>query len=160
MPLEGRSCRKCGEYRPRAEYGVHPNCAGGMRSTCKTCRRSEYHRLPDEKKREIWSRMAVWGRENPERRLRTHRVSTAKRSGTWAAGEYEKAEAARPHVTQCECCGTSRPNSKQTWCADHDHVSGLFRGFLCDSCNVGIGRLGDSIDGVLNALEYLSKRAR
>ena len=33
----------------------------------------------------------------------------------------------------------------------------IFRGWLCRSCNVGIGQLGDQIDGVEKALTYLRK---
>jgi hypothetical protein len=28
---------------------------------------------------------------------------------------------------------------------------------LCESCNTGLGKLGDTIDGVLRALKYLLK---
>lgn len=42
-------------------------------------------------------------------------------------------------------------------CADHDHNSGLPRGILCGSCNIGIGNLKDSIELLKKALEYLEK---
>ena len=39
---------------------------------------------------------------------------------------------------------------------DHTHDgSNTFRGWLCASCNRGIGGLGDDVAGVLNALVYL-----
>lgn len=38
---------------------------------------------------------------------------------------------------------------------DHDHITGVFRGFICNSCNSGIGNLGDTVDGVAAALKYL-----
>lgn len=38
---------------------------------------------------------------------------------------------------------------------DHDHKTGRFRGWICRSCNHGIGMLGDTIEGVQNALDYL-----
>lgn len=31
-----------------------------------------------------------------------------------------------------------------------------FRGWLCDRCNVGIGCLGDNLEGVQKAAKYLS----
>lgn len=52
----------------------------------------------------------------------------------------------------CECCGVSAP-----LVVDHDHDSGKFRGWLCHSCNTGIGMLGDDVDGLLIAVEYLLK---
>lgn len=40
---------------------------------------------------------------------------------------------------------------------DHCHSTGLFRGWLCRRCNVGIGFLGDDIQGILEAAAYLEK---
>lgn len=42
---------------------------------------------------------------------------------------------------------------------DHCHSTGAVRGLLCRRCNTGIGMLGDDIDGVTRALDYL-RRAR
>ena len=38
---------------------------------------------------------------------------------------------------------------------DHDHTTGHIRGLLCLKCNSAIGLLGDSIEMVEDALEYL-----
>ena len=38
---------------------------------------------------------------------------------------------------------------------DHDHVTGKVRGVLCMPCNTGIGLLGDSIEGLERAVDYL-----
>ena len=40
---------------------------------------------------------------------------------------------------------------------DHDHTENKFRGWIHDSCNRGIGFLGDDPDGLIQALTYLSK---
>ena len=52
----------------------------------------------------------------------------------------------------CEICGR---DSKL--CYDHDHISNNFRGVLCRGCNIGLGLLGDNIDGLERALNYLKK---
>ena len=49
----------------------------------------------------------------------------------------------------CECCG--RPGRQLV--LDHDHITGAFRGFICHSCNMARGHLGDCPDGV--AVDYL-----
>ena len=61
----------------------------------------------------------------------------------------------RPPVgASCECC--SRVANLQL---DHEHGEGrAFRGWLCKSCNVGIGHLGDSAEGVAQAVAYLSRQ--
>lgn len=61
-----------------------------------------------------------------------------------------------PHKpTYCECCG----KIPHKWCLDHDHDTNKIRGWLCDQCNTGIGKLGDNIASVQNALNYLLKNS-
>lgn len=57
----------------------------------------------------------------------------------WAPGEHERAEMERKFITGCACCGSPDSRHQSGWAADHDHVSGLFRGYLCHPCNVRIG---------------------
>jgi hypothetical protein len=54
----------------------------------------------------------------------------------------------------CECCGNT---SNKSLVVDHCHDTLRFRGWICQSCNHGIGNLGDDIKGVEKALEYLRK---
>lgn len=64
---------------------------------------------------------------------------------------------------RCECCGQipkidSKTGKIQSLRLDHDHSTGQFRGWICDRCNSGIGKLGDNIDGIVKALNYLLER--
>lgn len=38
---------------------------------------------------------------------------------------------------------------------DHDHVTDTVRGLLCRTCNLGLGMLGDSIEKLQLAMDYL-----
>ena len=60
---------------------------------------------------------------------------------------------------KCAICKTADMKTKRTeWFAvDHDHETGEVRGLLCNHCNRGIGLLGDSIDNLVNATNYLKK---
>jgi hypothetical protein len=64
--------------------------------------------------------------------------------------------------TVCECCGKipkiHPKTGKPTWCLDHNHTNNEFRGWVCDRCNSGIGKLGDNIEGLVKALNYLLSR--
>jgi hypothetical protein len=42
-------------------------------------------------------------------------------------------------------------------CIDHSHITGLFRGFLCGSCNVGLGLFKDNIATLKQAIQYLER---
>ena len=55
----------------------------------------------------------------------------------------------------CDCCGKiTEPEKLQL---DHDHYTYNFRGWLCKSCNSGIGMLGDDTEGLKKAIQYLDK---
>ena len=54
--------------------------------------------------------------------------------------------------TPCDCCGRSFEKLH----LDHEHTgAGEWRGWLCHSCNIGIGHLGDSLEGIARAHAYL-----
>ncbi len=48
-------------------------------------------------------------------------------------------------------------NKKSVWVTDHNHATGLFRGWLCHKCNLGLGNLGDNPERCKRAAEYLTK---
>ena len=56
----------------------------------------------------------------------------------------------------CDCCH----KIVKKLCLDHDHDDNSFRGWLCDKCNTGIGKLGDNLQGIINALKYLTSRTQ
>jgi hypothetical protein len=55
-----------------------------------------------------------------------------------------------PPGLACECCARMRP-----LLLDHDHETSQFRGWLCRECNSGLGFLGDNLEGVGRAFQYL-----
>lgn len=65
--------------------------------------------------------------------------------------EYDAMAAAQGH--RCACCGSKEPGGSGSFHVDHDHVTGDVRGLLCSKCNLGIGSLGDTVEGVQRALQ-------
>ena len=58
---------------------------------------------------------------------------------------------APPKPIVCECC----QKTPHKWVLDHDHSDDSFRGWICDKCNTGLGKLGDNREGVIKAVNYL-----
>lgn len=109
--------------------------------------------------------IAAWDKRNPgesTRRAKKYyhhhpeRVKAASKR-SWRKGRGIP-EAPYPCPANCECCGKLLETGKRTH-LDHDHVTGQFRGWLCNACNLGVGMLGDSIEGVKRALVYLERAA-
>ena len=66
---------------------------------------------------------------------------------------YHLKKTAPPKPDVCDCC--KKPTTQ--FALDHDHETGEFRGWLCRSCNTGIGSLGDNLAGLMQAVEYLNE---
>jgi hypothetical protein len=69
---------------------------------------------------------------------------------------------APPKPEKCDCCdkipmqlGGRR---KVGLVLDHDPFTNKFRGWLCDKCNKAIGMLGDNLEGVVKAFNYMYSR--
>lgn len=54
----------------------------------------------------------------------------------------------------CECCGRK---PKKSLHLDHCHAKFVFRGWLCGTCNTGLGMFGDSVERLRCAIRYLEK---
>jgi hypothetical protein len=62
---------------------------------------------------------------------------------------------------RCDCCArkyTAMRSVKAKYpCLDHDHTTGKFRGWVCDDCNLAIGRAGDTLEGVRRLVSYMER---
>jgi hypothetical protein len=57
-----------------------------------------------------------------------------------------------PEGQVCEIC-----NKTTNIVFDHNHNTNIFRGWLCNTCNISLGSLGDSVKGLIKAINYLQK---
>lgn len=53
---------------------------------------------------------------------------------------------------ECTVCG-----SNKRICFDHNHKTGYFRGWLCNSCNVALGCVNDDADLLRKLANYLER---
>lgn len=58
-----------------------------------------------------------------------------------------------PKNSKCQCCGKVEKKLH----LDHNYKNKKFRGYLCNSCNTGLGKLGDNKIGLKRALRYLER---
>ena len=58
-----------------------------------------------------------------------------------------------PLGTPCDNCG--KTESKLFF--DHCHEKNIFRGWLCQECNTGIAKLGDTLESLERTVNYLKK---
>ena len=65
---------------------------------------------------------------------------------------------AKPHLEpfQCPiCCKRTIAGVTSIVDLDHNHRTGEIRGWICDSCNTGIGRFKDDVQILKRAIEYV-----
>ena len=81
-----------------------------------------------------------------------------------AARAAKKTAPPVPDDHVCPICNKNEEQAKgnniknrPAWCADHDHKSGTFRGWLCHKCNTALGLLNDNVLALNNAEKYLKK---
>ncbi len=120
------------------------------------------------------TRTAAWRKANAERVAATNKAWRARNAekvkaarDAWNLRNAEKVRkqarqraglpaATRPAPEACECC--NKPFAGRSAHLDHCHATGAFRGWLCFACNTGIGKLGDTAEGLQRALTYLGKK--
>lgn len=61
----------------------------------------------------------------------------------------------RPKPNACENC--KQPPRAKGLALDHNHETGAFRGWLCSPCNTAIGALGDTVEALEQATDYLRR---
>jgi hypothetical protein len=119
----------------------------------------EYHRRWREKIGDEAAKKQSRERAARERALHPERVRERKKKNYDPAYELSRSrqrqglpEPTRPIPLFCECgCG------RLAEVLEHDHETGKFRGWLSSECNLGLGKLGDSIEGVERILAYLKR---
>lgn len=145
--ISEKTCRGCGKIKPVEMFGVNRGVKDGYFGTCRDCRNA--------RARARYSDDADAFREATRWRMIKHRYGLTK--ADWEA-LYDSQDG------KCAICGgelpvdiKTRPNVRATTCIDHDHETGIVRGLLCQSCNLGIGMLKHDESLMLSAIAYLKR---
>jgi len=136
-------CADCEECLPLASFYPNPRFRHRVDSRCKPCIK-KYNR----------QRVAL---RSPEQR---QRVRTQMRR-SYLLRKYKIDESTYQALLDsqsgaCAICRDATFGGKPP-CVDHCHETGSVRGILCNSCNLGIGYLGDKAERIQIAVEYLAR---
>ncbi|MBL7495215.1 hypothetical protein I6A84_17475 [Frankia sp. CNm7] len=124
-----RVCPDCGERKPASEFATRKRASDGLHTYCRPCNNARAYasieRLHGTSRN--WKLKERYG-------LTAEQVAqmVADQGGMCAICEERPAE----HV-------------------DHDHATGVVRGVLCFTCNVGLGTFEDDPTRLLDAMRYL-----
>lgn len=165
-----KRCIHCKEEKPKNEFNSSHSCKDGLTTACKSCLRTQ------RKKRELKNTVSVQKKTCVRCNLIktagsfVHNKSSKDGLNGWCKActkdvilnkkygitlnEYEvmlKAQNSR-----CAICDTPNPlGPTNEFVVDHCHKTGKIRGLLCNHCNTGLGKLGDSVETLEKALRYL-----
>lgn len=123
-----RKCSKCEEEKCLVEYGT--NCYG----------RDQFDK-------------AGYRARRPECKVCYKKVLKSKSAAKKKAKELGIPYKAPPGTLCAICKKHGKKGNELVF--DHCHEKDIFRGYIHNSCNRSVGSLGDDVEGLLRALNYL-----
>lgn len=154
-----KTCTKCGEFKPFAEFYKDKSNHAGLTTRCIKCMTAASFaaRRTPEGKVISQTRWRDWRTNNPDK----FRNQWLKKYGL-THETYDALLASQNG--RCAICETDEPRGTgaggKRFHVDHCHSGGGVRGLLCGHCNAGLGQFKDSIPRMQRAIEYLTQRSR
>jgi len=160
-----KKCSRCNAVKDASCFSPHKLSRDGLKYWCKTCcskynternkSSDKYAAYMREYSRAHPARLsparALWRERNKDRIKRRVKSNNLKIKYGITLDEFN--EMLKVQDGGCAICG-SAPTPKDTH-VDHDHETGVVRGILCRSCNLGLGNFGDDTEIMSKAIKYL-----
>lgn len=151
-------CPTCKKLKPVSEFYRNRRTKDGCSSQCMECHKAYYKTTNAIEKTRKWRESYKKRKSENYHRTKNDPGKFENRRKTAIRRKYgithnEYIELLRSQSGVCALCGKS-PNGKPL-SVDHCHETGKIRGLLCSGCNAGIGLLGDNVEGLLKAIEYI-----
>jgi hypothetical protein len=153
-----RVCKKCGVEKPMGEFKKVKDCKHGRSRLCKKCHAhdvSEYQRMA-RLTPQFKATNRAWREKNKLRIQQQVKENNIKSKYGISLAEYLHLLALQGH--KCAICGSQIAGRSAK--LDHCHSTGALRGFLCHTCNAGLGMFGDSCAMLRAAMIYLDSHAK
>jgi hypothetical protein len=152
IDLTKKKCRICDTEKPLSEFNKNNGRKDGLQTQCRACEKAYYYANHER----ILARSRRWNAKHIAHK-RKYRLENLGKHREYNRKQQGLPKPTRPTPGVCECC--DQPPKKKGLALDHDHETGQFRGWLCTSCNIGLGMLGDSREGLERALAYIDLAA-
>lgn len=159
-----KTCRKCKVEKLLERFPPRKESKDKRGYVCRACMktyrpgqaardRERYANDPEYRARRL-AYYREYARNHP--RSRDHRTINYRRNYKFGM-TVELYDAL--HALQGEVCAICRglPTRTEHLHVDHDHATHEIRGLLCDNCNLGLGKLKDSLQILEAAVAYLKK---
>lgn len=130
-----KGCSKCQTLKQVSEFGLNKRFPDGRDVLCRPCKQAKERGYYHRNKGAILSKRHGLTQEDVQSLLTAQNNS-------------------------CAICSTpihTHGRGSGEFVIDHSHETMKVRGLLCNTCNVAIGKLGDSAVLVAKALDYLTK---
>ncbi len=154
-----KTCRKCGEQKPLADFFVERRSPDGKQSQCKKCNvaKTMAWRIKPENKEKFAANCAAWAKANPVKIAATKKRSRLKRYGLTLEA---MADMAVQQENKCAICKSPAEIEQYgTLAIDHCHATGAVRGLLCQMCNKALGQFYDSPALLRAAADYVERHS-
>lgn len=145
FPLR-KTCSKCKVKKSADEFWKQKDGKYGLRSACVECLKPQQKKYNAENSEKRNSARKKYINETPEEKLKDIYLRSKYRITLDEFNGKKKLQ-----NNKCAICG----RKPEKLCQDHDHISGMVRGLLCQKCNAGIGFLGENIEVLESAIKYL-----
>ena len=147
-----KQCSMCKQEKDESEFNKNIKMLDGLNYYCRSCI-SITSKKYREKNKEIVKkcnreRNKKWRNNNPE----TYKAAKRKTYYNITQENFKKLL-----KNQNNCCAICGKEFDKTPYVDHDHKTNKIRGLLCQKCNSGLGMLGDNLENLKRAVDYLSK---
>jgi hypothetical protein len=155
--METKICPGCKKRKPLTKFYKNKAKANGIGIRCIECNKAYSKDWYKKNKVRNYKRTYAWRDDNWDE---VRSKALQKKYGI-DLREYNRILDAQGGV--CAICFQEetivdyRSNRKRSLSVDHCHKTGAIRGLLCFKCNRILGRIGDSLEGILPWVIYLEK---
>ena len=167
-----KTCNKCQSTKEYSQFSKHPTISDGYYNQCKSCRLKARKKRESERFNPDFSGSKTCKKCNESKLKhnfllnksskdgfngwckRCTKDSTIKNKYSISLEDYKSI--LNSQNNKCAICSTSIPGGPSNkFVIDHCHKTNKVRGLLCNRCNTGLGKLGDTVESLERALEYL-----